>query len=142
MASTITTTATALAATLAAVSTVAAPIMTAMTAGPSKIQSYRPSHSQSAGEPAYRTSVQAEAAYRCQAEAESGYGAADTAGRGQPPGQAADKAQAEPAYRQILPKSGAKSNLLAEPTVRPLQVSTGFLATFPPFVSTEQTLKG
>jgi hypothetical protein len=128
MAAAITTTAATLSATLAAVSTMAAPIMTA---GPAKAQSMPPYGAQVRGEPApaYRTlaqgvepdtkaQVQREVAYGTQSQAKS-----DLAFRAPAQDESLYKGQqGEAAYRQILPKNVIKQVLLAEPSVRPLQV--------------------
>jgi hypothetical protein len=130
MAAAITTTAATLSATLAAVSTMAAPIMTA---GPAKAQSMRTNEPPYAAQvrcepaPAYRALVQgAEPANKAQVQRDAAYGTqakSDLAFRA----QAQDESlymgqQGEAAYRQILPKNVIKQVLLAEPSVRPLQV--------------------
>ncbi len=129
MAAAITTTAATLSATLAAVSTMAAPIMTA---GPAKAQSMRtnepPYGAQVRGEPApaYRTLVQGvEPANKAQVQREAAYGTqakSDLAYKAQAQDESLYKGQGEAAYRQILPKNVIKQVLLAEPSVRPLQV--------------------
>ncbi len=130
MAAAITTTAATLSATLAAVSTMAAPIMTA---GPAKAQSMQtnepPYGAQVRGEPApaYRTLVQGvEPATKAQVQRDAAYGSqakSDLAYRAQAQDESLYKGQqGEAAYRQILPKNVIKQVLLAEPSVRPLQV--------------------